>query len=192
MAPRTRPSPARERLLDSAVRVFARRGYHATAVAEVLEVAGVPSGVLYHHFGSKEALAAEAVVRAGREVAAVFAEADGGVVDRLHALLDHWQRKLVDSGYVEGCPIACSALESVGAAPAVRDAAAAVYRGWIRGIAHGLRAEGCDGETAEREATVALAALEGGMLLARTTRSTGPLDAARLVLDDVRRRHPVR
>jgi TetR/AcrR family transcriptional regulator, fatty acid metabolism regulator protein len=41
-------------LLDAAVRVFARRGYHASRVGDIAEEAGVAHGLLYHYFSSKE------------------------------------------------------------------------------------------------------------------------------------------
>jgi len=44
----------RKLILDSAVRVFARRGYHGSRVGDIAEEAGVAHGLLYHYFSSKE------------------------------------------------------------------------------------------------------------------------------------------
>jgi AcrR family transcriptional regulator len=44
----------RQELLDAAVRVFARKGFHAARVGDVAEEAGVAHGLLYHYFGSKD------------------------------------------------------------------------------------------------------------------------------------------
>ena len=44
----------RRRLLVAAVRVFARKGYHASRVGDIAEEAGVAHGLLYHYFASKE------------------------------------------------------------------------------------------------------------------------------------------
>jgi TetR/AcrR family transcriptional regulator, fatty acid metabolism regulator protein len=46
----------------AAVRAFARRGYHACRVSDIAEEAGVAYGLVYHYFGSKEAVL-EAVFR---------------------------------------------------------------------------------------------------------------------------------
>ena len=46
----------RARVLDAAVDLFARQGYDATSVAEVVTRAGVAKGGFYHHIASKEAL----------------------------------------------------------------------------------------------------------------------------------------
>jgi TetR/AcrR family transcriptional regulator len=47
---------ARERLLKSAATLFARKGYAATTVREIVEAAGVTKPVLYYYFRSKEGL----------------------------------------------------------------------------------------------------------------------------------------
>jgi TetR/AcrR family fatty acid metabolism transcriptional regulator len=44
----------RQFLLDAAVRVFARKGYHTCRVGDIAEEAGVAHGLLYHYFSSKE------------------------------------------------------------------------------------------------------------------------------------------
>lgn len=44
----------RKLLLDAAVRVFAKRGYHGSRVGDIAEEAGVAHGLLYHYFSSKE------------------------------------------------------------------------------------------------------------------------------------------
>ena len=40
--------------MDAAVRVFARKGFHASRVGDIAEEAGVAHGLLYHYFRSKE------------------------------------------------------------------------------------------------------------------------------------------
>jgi TetR/AcrR family transcriptional regulator len=47
---------ARKRLLKAAIQIFDRKGYAATSVREVAEMAGVTKPVVYYHFGSKEGL----------------------------------------------------------------------------------------------------------------------------------------
>ena len=46
----------RGRLLASATELFARKGYAATTVREIVEAAGVTKPVLYYYFGNKEGL----------------------------------------------------------------------------------------------------------------------------------------
>jgi TetR/AcrR family fatty acid metabolism transcriptional regulator len=44
----------RAELLDAAVRVFARKGFHQSRVGDIAEEAGVAHGLLYHYFRSKD------------------------------------------------------------------------------------------------------------------------------------------
>ncbi len=49
-----RVADRRRELLDAAVVVFARKGFHASRVGDIAEEAGVAHGLLYHYFRSKE------------------------------------------------------------------------------------------------------------------------------------------
>ena len=54
-ATRAKAVPDRRRaILDAAVRVFARQGFHACRVSDIADEAGVAYGLLYHYFPSKE------------------------------------------------------------------------------------------------------------------------------------------
>ncbi len=44
----------RRLILDAAVRVFARQGFHTCRVADIADDAGVAYGLVYHYFSSKE------------------------------------------------------------------------------------------------------------------------------------------
>jgi AcrR family transcriptional regulator len=46
----------RRQILDAAIRVFARQGFHACRVSDVADEAGVAYGLVYHYFDSKEAI----------------------------------------------------------------------------------------------------------------------------------------
>jgi AcrR family transcriptional regulator len=50
------PVGARERILETAYELFARRGIRAVGVDEVIERAGVAKATLYRHFASKDDL----------------------------------------------------------------------------------------------------------------------------------------
>jgi AcrR family transcriptional regulator len=51
-----RSEETRKRILDSAMRLFADKGYEATGVAEICTVAEASKGAFYHHFPSKQAI----------------------------------------------------------------------------------------------------------------------------------------
>jgi AcrR family transcriptional regulator len=56
MSTRLPATARREQLLEVAVGVFARQGYHSTSMNDVAEAAGVTKPVLYQHFDSKHDL----------------------------------------------------------------------------------------------------------------------------------------
>src|SRR4029077_21042041 len=52
---RAEPAVDKRRLiLDAAVRVFARSGFHACRVSDIADDAGVAYGLVYHYFASKD------------------------------------------------------------------------------------------------------------------------------------------
>jgi AcrR family transcriptional regulator len=48
------PADKRRLILDAAVRVFARQGFHACRVSDIADDAGVAYGLVYHYFASKD------------------------------------------------------------------------------------------------------------------------------------------
>jgi AcrR family transcriptional regulator len=53
---KSQESEARKRLLSAALELFTRKGYAATSVREIVEVAGVTKPVLYYYFRNKEGI----------------------------------------------------------------------------------------------------------------------------------------
>ncbi len=51
-----RQADRRRQILDAAVKVFARSGFHTSRVGDIAEEAGVAYGLVYHYFKSKEEL----------------------------------------------------------------------------------------------------------------------------------------
>jgi AcrR family transcriptional regulator len=56
-AVRTR-TEKRDLILDAAVKVFARRGYHGSRVSDIAREAGIAYGLVYHYFRNKEEILA--------------------------------------------------------------------------------------------------------------------------------------
>lgn len=53
MTAKAPPTDRRRQILDAAIRVFARQGFHASRVADIADEAGVAYGLVYHYFRSK-------------------------------------------------------------------------------------------------------------------------------------------
>jgi AcrR family transcriptional regulator len=97
MAPQT-PTAGRHRLssqqrraviLDSAVRVFAERGYHAASIAQIARMAGITKPVIYHHFASKQELHGAVFEHYATELLSVAAAhgQEGSPRERFHDLV---------------------------------------------------------------------------------------------------------
>ncbi|MCM5680462.1 TetR/AcrR family transcriptional regulator [Schlegelella sp. S2-27] len=61
----TPPVPTRTLILDASIRLMQHRGYRAVGMREIAEQVQIKAASLYHHFPSKEMLAAEAMAHYG-------------------------------------------------------------------------------------------------------------------------------
>jgi TetR/AcrR family transcriptional regulator, fatty acid metabolism regulator protein len=77
----------RRMILDAAVTVFARRGFHHCRVSDVADEAGVAYGLVYHYFDSKEEILNELFLERWQIMLDAIAEIDRqelGVRDKLY------------------------------------------------------------------------------------------------------------
>lgn len=179
--PVPRPDRHRAMLVAATAQLLRRRGYAGTTVSEFLDAAGAANGSLYHHFpGGKEELASAAIEAAAGQVEAALSSAfDAGddvvlaaqrSVDAMIAALEADPR--------DGCPVAPTALDAAGMSEPLRLAAASAFARWSDVFETAL-AQTRDRETAAAQAKVLLSAIEGALLLDRTSHSTGHLEALR-------------
>ena len=176
-----RRTDTRQRMLDTAADLFQTQGYHATGLTQLTTAGGAPKGSLYFHFpGGKEQLAAEAVrlssERTGAMLEAILRDAPNPAtgIDRA---VDALASFLTESDFQRGCPLATVALDAAAASEPIREACAAGYASWHGVLAGYLARQGLSAERTEELATIVLAAIEGGLLLARTRRDLAPLRA---------------
>ena len=54
-----RAADKRRKILDAAIRVFARQGFHSARVSDIAAEAGVAYGLVYHYFDSKDQMLTE-------------------------------------------------------------------------------------------------------------------------------------
>lgn len=71
----------RDQIIDVAIHVFARHGYHGTSMNEVAEAAGVTKPVLYQHFSSKHELYLALIDDAGRRMISTISKATAGATN---------------------------------------------------------------------------------------------------------------
>lgn len=170
----------RDRILDATAELFRERGFTGTGLKAVAATSGAPIGSLYHFFpGGKDELAAASLRRAADGYAArvggVLADGPADPVEAMRHAFDAAARTLVDTGYVDACPIATVALEVASTNEPLRQVTAEIFEGWLATLDLVFLGAGLDAATARRLSTLFLAALEGGFLLCRAARDPAPL-----------------
>ncbi len=181
----------KDRLVDTAVRLFAERGYNATGMADILAAAKVHRGSLYHAFPAKRdlLLAVLDYYRSGiheRLLAPAWQDIEDPI-ERVFALLERYRHFLIDSHCYFGCPIGSLALELHDADEQVRAMLAANFNAWIGAVESCFIAAGSRlPASVDRRALAlfTLTTMEGGVMLARTDRRLDAFDTAVAMLRD--------
>jgi AcrR family transcriptional regulator len=78
MASRAPAVDRRRQILDAAMRVFARQGYHDCRVSDIADEADVAYGLVYHYFKSKDQVLNELFVERWSLLLAAIEEVDAG------------------------------------------------------------------------------------------------------------------
>lgn len=172
----------RSRMVDGAIRLLATRGLAGTSFSEVLEVTGAPRGSIYHHFpGGKDELIAAAVDRSAENAVALLDRRAGEPADAVAELfLDTWRLLLTRTGFEAGCAVAAVTVDAD--TELLRERAAAAFVVWRGHLAEMLARGGLAQASAQRTATLLLAAAEGAVLLSRATRDVEPFDTVAAAL----------
>ncbi|QPH52312.1 TetR/AcrR family transcriptional regulator [Pontivivens ytuae] len=173
-----RPSDAKSRLIDTAIRLFRCRGYHGVGLTELLEVSGAPKGSFYHHFpGGKEELGAVAVRTAGHRIAQLMetAFADATSMDEgAERLTQMIAEGFAASDYTAGCPVTTVLLDTVPQSEMLSKAGRAAFAEWRAVLVRHAERLGDDRDI-DAMGTALLTAIEGGWMLARIQRSPEPI-----------------
>lgn len=80
-----RSAVTRRKLLDAAEQVFGAAGFHAAAISQITQTAGMAQGTFYVHFDSKEELFIELVADISRRLRQEMTRAAVAASDRLAA-----------------------------------------------------------------------------------------------------------
>jgi AcrR family transcriptional regulator len=87
---------SREKILDVAESLFARRGFAGVGLREVAEATGLSKSALFHHFRSKEQLYHEVILRVLLRIRERF-DADVVRSDSPREQLERWLEDLIDT-----------------------------------------------------------------------------------------------
>ncbi|MFD3430051.1 TetR/AcrR family transcriptional regulator [Nocardia fluminea] len=168
----------RQKMLGSAIELLRERGAAGVTVDAVLARSSAPRGSVYHHFpGGRAQIMTESLTLAGDTISALIAEAaKRGAAGVLAGIAEFWTAILLTSDFEAGCPVVSVA---VGGSPEDRHLqreVANVLLRWHETLTVAITAEGVAPARAERLATMAIASVEGAVILCRVNRSTTALD----------------
>lgn len=173
----------RERILESASRLFHEQGFAATGVATILREAGVNSGSLYHYFSGKEALL-EGVLNSYLErlypqIMQPMEDLEPDPLDRVFRLLGWYRGYLLENDCRLGCPVGNLALEISDTHPQLKHLLdsnfsnwTGIIQGWLEDAGPALPVD-CD---RSELACMVLTVMEGGIMQSRAAGTVQPFD----------------
>ncbi len=170
-------SDTRKNMLVSAAQVMRERGAAGVTIDEVLARSGAPRGSVYYHFpDGRNQILTEALRYSGDSITAMIDDAAGrGARALLHEFVDFWERLLADGDFTAGCPVVAAAIGSAGDDPQLSAEAGAILGRWCTALTRAFVNDGFGAADAESLAVMSVAALEGAVVLSRSSRSTDPL-----------------
>ena len=149
-------SPTREKILQTAQRLFHQHGYSDVGINTLCSEAGVVKGSFYHFFPSKQALLEAVMERNQQAVENAFRQssmAGGNGRERLlahfSALIANATREKADGGRILGCATGTLASELAAVNEAARVTSAGAFRTWRQQLENLLRQGVEDGSIAQ-------------------------------------------
>jgi len=151
----------RQRILDSAARLFALKGFDAVGLDELMADAGLTRGAFYHHFRTKTEVYDQAIAHAARVGSARLDDLGERGLDQL---IEHYLSREHAEGEALRCPLAFLAADVTHREAAIRGSYTRFFEGFVQRLAHDL-----SGSPAQRRrrALQLATTLIGGVALAR-------------------------
>jgi AcrR family transcriptional regulator len=177
-------SDSRKKMVQSAASLIGAQGMNATSFSDVLADSGAPRGSIYFHFpGGKRELAKDAIRLTSEQVRAhILANAGGSASEVLQHFVALFQHVVEASDGAAGCAVAGVTIDVPASDDELLSEARAAFHSWVTLLAEQLVDVGVELERATGVATVAVASVEGALILCRAEGGRAPLDAVALQL----------
>jgi TetR/AcrR family transcriptional regulator, lmrAB and yxaGH operons repressor len=173
----TKRCDTKQKMLISAAEVMRERGAAGVTIDEVLARSGAPRGSVYYHFpDGRNQILAEALRYSGDSITAMIDDAAGwGAKAMLREFIEFWERLLIDGDFTAGCPVVAAAIGTCDGQPELSAEAGAILGRWCTALTHAFANDGFDDDDAASLAVMSIAAMEGAIVLSRSTRCVRPL-----------------
>ena len=161
----------KEKLLEAAQTLMLSKGYPATTVDEICELAGVSKGSFYHFFDTKETLGLAVLEAFQARNSRLINDGPQALVDdpvdRALELLDHLMATAEDM-WGSGCLLGNFALDLADTHPTIREAVSDIFQGVADTLAEGMAPLGTEGgHSAGEIAEEFIVVVEGSLILAK-------------------------
>ncbi|MCV7429188.1 TetR/AcrR family transcriptional regulator [Mycobacterium montefiorense] len=164
-------------MLVSAAEVMRERGAAGVTIDAVLARSGAPRGSVYYHFPEgRNQILSEALRFSGDSITATIdAAAEHGARALLRAFIRLWERLLTDGDFLAGCPVVAAAITADETDQDLTNEAGMILGRWCTALTRAFMNDGFDHDDAASLAVMSISALEGAIVLSRSTRSVRPL-----------------
>ena len=177
-------SDSRKKMVESAAALIGSQGMNATSFSEVLADSGAPRGSIYFHFpGGKRELARDAMRWTSDQVLAhLRAGSPSSAAEVLQHFVALFQHVVEATDGAAGCAVAGVTIDIPASDEELMVEARAAFHAWTALLAEQLTVTGVTSERAAGIATIAVASVEGALILCRAEGGTAPLDAVAIQL----------
>jgi AcrR family transcriptional regulator len=172
-------SDSRDKMVQSAANLIGAQGMNATSFSDVLADSGAPRGSIYFHFpGGKRELAKDAIRLTSEQILTHMEQSEATspsqVLQHFVALFQH---VVEASDGAAGCAVAGVTIDVPSSDEELLSEAREAFHSWTTQLAKQLERTGIKKKRAKSIAVIAVASVEGALILCRAEGGPAPLNA---------------
>jgi TetR/AcrR family transcriptional regulator, lmrAB and yxaGH operons repressor len=161
-------SDTRTRILQAAQRLFRKRGYHATGLNDILDMAKAPKGSMYHHFpAGKEEIGVCVIENITAGLLSLFTQSRARSTQAMVLQAGEQLVTVAEKTQFEICALFSAFVAERRASPLLGQAVAVAYGQMVDTLQARMVKDGLSPRIALEKAQLAVAMLEGGSILAQ-------------------------
>ena len=169
----------RSRILQAAQRLFRKRGYHATGLNDILEMAQAPKGSMYHHFpAGKEEIGVCVIQSITAGLLGLFAQSRARSTQAMVRQAGEQLVVVAEKTQFEICALYSAFVAERKSSPLLGEAVATAYGQMLDALQARMMQDGMTARVAKEKSQMVVALLEGGSLLAQARQDASLFRAA--------------
>jgi len=173
----------RQHIIEKAAPFFNKKGYADTSLSDITAATGLTKGAIYGNFENKDELALAVFSYNLDRLAGgmlVAMQQKDKAADQLLAMINYYRQAYRQVAVQGGCPVMNAAVEADDNFPALKVKVKGAIKNWTRTIVRTIDNGKKDGSIrpqadAGATATLLIALIEGGLMLAKLADDASPL-----------------